>query len=266
MRVPALITAPLLGLAVWLLAGLPVLAEDLLWPSNVDAATFAQGVREEIGRAYKVSADAVTLEGLPAHGPLGLQSAGVAGDALRLRDQALRSASGRSSLPIDILEGGKLKRIVSLPVRVTVWSNVVVTRGQIPRGTLLVPEQLVVERRAVQTVQRGALTSLASALGQTTAMDLAPKTVLAGYLLKVATAIPVSVGGATRGEGVRVGTEVTVRVQSGELSLVGKGRVLDSGDIGKEVRVRLLNFPSSKVVKARVFSAQEVRVVMEDPS
>src|SRR4051812_3919403 len=125
MRLSAVILAPLLGVVVWLMAGLPVLAADLQWPPDVEADVFAQAVRAEIGQLYKVPTSAVTLEGLPARGRLPLSGTGGGGDALRLRDQALRTASGRSSLPIDILEGGKLKRIVSLPVRITVWSDVV---------------------------------------------------------------------------------------------------------------------------------------------
>jgi len=249
--------------AVWCLTGLSAAAADLQWPASVDADTFAKAVRAEISRAYKVAPEAVSLEGLPAHGQVVPVDGGA--DALRLRDQALRSASGRSSLPIDILERGKLKRIVNLPVRVTVWSDVVVTRGAIPRGTSMSPDLLAVERRPIQTLQRGVIARVSDVVGQSAAMDLAPHSVVLGYLLRVPTGVPSSVGAVRMGgDGVRIGTEVTVRYTGSGLSLVGKGRVLDSGEVGKDVRVRLLNFPTSKVVKARVFSAQEVRVIVEE--
>jgi flagella basal body P-ring formation protein FlgA len=259
MRMSAVVGVAL-ALALCLLRG-TAQAADLEWPSGVEADVFGKAVRAEISRAYGVAPEAVTLEGLPARGRLPLPDVGISGNALRLRDQAIRSASGRSNLPLDILEAGKLKRIVPLPVRVTVWSDVVVTRDAIARGDRLTADRLVVQRKPIHTVQRGAVTRLGDAVGQTASLPLPAGAVLTTYAVKAAAAAGVN---GNAGDGVRTGTEVTVRVTSSGLSLVGKGRVLDSGAVGSNVRVQLLNFTGSKVVRARVLSAQEVRVDLED--
>jgi flagella basal body P-ring formation protein FlgA len=251
-----------LALALCLLRG-PAQAADLEWPYGVEADVFGRAVRAEISRAYGVAPEAVTLEGLPARGKLPLPDIGVSGNALRIRDQALRTASGRSSLPVDILEAGKLKRIVPLAVRITVWSDVVVARGAIARGDRLTADRLAVQRKPVHTLQKGVFTRLADAVGQTAVLPILAGSVLNSFAVKA------GVTAAVNGTGrpvvdVRSGTEVTVRVSTNGLSLVGKGRVLDSGAVGGSVRVQLLNFAGSKIVRARVFSAQEVRVDLEE--
>jgi flagella basal body P-ring formation protein FlgA len=257
MRV-ATVSAVALALALCLLRG-PAQAADLEWPIGVEADVFGRAVRAEISRAYGVAPEAVTLEGLPARGRLPLPNLGISGNALRLRDQAIQTASGRTNLPLDILEAGKLKRIVPLPVRVTVWSDVVVARAAIARGDRVTADHLAVERKPVHTLQRGVVTRMGDAVGLTAILPVRAGAMLTAYAVKAAPAA----GTAATGDGVRAGTEVTVRVSVDGLSLVGKGRVLDSGAVGGDVRVKLLNFAGSKVVKARVFSAQEVRVDLE---
>jgi flagella basal body P-ring formation protein FlgA len=240
----------------------PARAADLEWPVGVEADVFGKAVRAEISRAYGVAPEAVSLEGLPARGRLPLPSVGISGNALRLRDQAIRTASGRSNLPLDILDSGRLMRIVPLMVRVTVWSDVVVARAAIARGDRLTADRLVVQRKPIHTLQRGAVTRLGDAVGQTAATPLLAGSMLTTFAIRATGAAATGVNGTT--DGVRSGTEVTVRVSSGGLSLVGRGRVLDSGAVGGSVRVQLLNFAGSKVVRARVFSAQEVRVNLEE--
>lgn len=245
-----------LALALCLLRG-PARAADLEWPVNVEADVFGKAVRAAISQAYGVAPEAVSLEGLPTRGRLPIPAVG--GNALRLRDQAIRTASGRSSLPLDILAGSKLVRIVPLPVRITVWSDVVVAREAITRGERLTADHLAVQRKPVQTLLRGSVTRLADAVGRTAALPVSAGSMLTTYAIQAAGA-----AATVTTDGVRSGTEVTVRVSSGGLSLVGRGRVLDSGGVGKSVRVQLLNFAGSKVVRARVLSAHEVRVDLEE--
>jgi flagella basal body P-ring formation protein FlgA len=127
----------------------------------------------------------------------------------------------------------------------------------------LTADRLAVQRKPAHTLQKGVFTRLGDAVGQTAVLPI-----LAGSVLN-AFAVKAGVTAAVNGSGrpvvdVRSGTEVTVRVSTSGLSLVGKGRVLDSGAVGGTVRVQLLNFAGSKIVRARVFSAQEVRVDLEE--
>lgn len=250
----------LVALSLWLA---PPARADVLCPVGVSADEFARLVRAEVARAYEVPLDAVSLAGLPTGGRLPLPAGVADGSVLRVRDQTLASLAGRTSLPVDILEGGKLKRMLALPVRTTVLADVVVVQQRVARGSALREGQVVVERRPIHSVQRGSFRRVDEVLGHEPIVDLVPGMMLTSYLVRGTAGGAPAIGSAVAG-GVRSGAEVTVRISSGGLSLVGKGRVLDSGDVGDTVRVRLLNFADSKVIRARVLGAQEVRVIVEE--
>lgn len=134
-----------------------------------------------------------------------------------------------------------------VPAQVVIIDRVVVSRGFIPRGTILTPEHLMVAERELSAASQGYMKDLSEVLGRKLKHPIRGGLVITPGMLE-------------RPALVKRGDEVTILSRTSTLEVRMKGSALANGAEGDRIRVRNLN--SSRIVEGTVRADGTVVVQM----
>jgi len=173
--------------------------------------------------------------------PLGTLSATLeaSAEALQLRER------GTGTVALRLLDGDRVVRRLTLPVRVRRWERCAVARHDMSRGTVLTAGDL--EERWLETTraQGGELPTLDEATGRRLARMLAAgRPVVARQLESVVD--------------IRRGQALRVTVRSGGVCITANGEALEDGCLGLPLKVRLLD--TGRQLEARLVAMGEAEV------
>ena len=134
-----------------------------------------------------------------------------------------------------------------MPARIAVLERVVVSRGFLPRGTVLGQEHIAVTEREVGVNGQGYIRDPAEALGKALRQPIHDGRVVTPAML-------------TRPKLVKRGDEVMILSQGGSFEVRMRGSALGDGAEGDRIRVRNLN--SKRIVEGRIDADGSVIVRM----
>jgi flagella basal body P-ring formation protein FlgA len=134
-----------------------------------------------------------------------------------------------------------------VPARIAVLERVVVSRGYLPRGTVLGEEHIVVSEREVSVNGHGYIRDPGEALGKMLRQPVQDGRVVTPAML-------------ARPKLVKRGDEVVILSQGGSFEVRMRGSALGDGAEGDRIRVRNLN--SKRIVEGRVNADGSVIVRM----
>jgi len=167
---------------------------------------------------------------------------------LKIKDAIISNIAGRNSLPIDVFIDGKLDRIIFVKCKVNVLKTVLVTKDAIQKNELITESNVEYAKLPINTIFRDAkLLKIEDVVGKVTVTSLAKNAIISLNLLKNRVVI-------------FKGSQVTIRLINGDLTLLGTGLALEDGYIGKMIRIKVLNFSSSKEISAKVIDTDLVEV------
>ena len=132
-----------------------------------------------------------------------------------------------------------------LPVTVRLYDDVLVTRTPVSRGAAIDPEQLQTRKLEVSRI-RGGYYRPGDPVDRLQARRSLPR----GSALTAQTVEPRLA--------VRSGEQVTIRLSIRGLDIKSRGKALQSGPIGKVIRVR--NEQSGRVVEGEIIAPGQIRV------
>ena len=133
-----------------------------------------------------------------------------------------------------------------VPVDVVVTENVLVARRTLPRGHLLVADDLAVEQRDVSRLLTGYVSDPKEFLGQRLKSQLIAGRMLTPTMLQADIA-------------VRRGQSVTLSISTGGIDVEMSGKARMDGAIGQRIRVENIN--SGRIVEGIVRSREHVEVL-----
>jgi flagella basal body P-ring formation protein FlgA len=234
------------------------------------------------GMAMKIVLGLVALCGLATacHASTAQQShASILQTAQSFLQQQLKAISGRSEIRLGQLDprlrlapcDGKLQAFlpagstvagntsvgvqctgttawkIYVPAQIVIIDRVVISRGFIPRGTVLTREHLTIAEREINAASQGYLKDMDAALGMKLKHPIREGLVITPVMLE-------------RPALVKRGDEVTILSRSNSLEVRMKGSALANGAEGDRIRVRNLN--SSRIVEGVVRADGAVVVQM----
>jgi flagella basal body P-ring formation protein FlgA len=138
---------------------------------------------------------------------------------------------------------------VYVPVDVVVTDKVLVARRTLPRGHVLVKDDLVAEQRDVSRLVSGYLSKVEDLLGQRLKTQLIAGRMLTPAMLQADIA-------------VKRGQAVTLTINSGGISIQTGGKALMDGAINQRIKVENTN--SGRVVEGIVRSREHVEVLVAE--
>ncbi len=122
---------------------------------------------------------------------------------------------------------------------------VVVASRPIPKGHIITPEDVHLEKRRISGTYQGLITNLEQAIGKETKISLRAGQVLTSYNLKIPPLI-------------KKGQMVVIVARGKNFVVKAKGIALQDGNLNQMIRVK--NIQSKKVVWGKVISPEEVEV------
>lgn len=138
---------------------------------------------------------------------------------------------------------------VYVPVNVIVTENVLVARRTLPRGHLLVADDLVAEPRDVSRLVSGYISNVEALIGQRLKTQLIAGRLLTPAMLQADIA-------------VKRGQAVTLMINSGGINIQMGGKALMDGAINQRIQVENTN--SGRVVEGIVRSREHVEVLVAE--
>ncbi len=138
---------------------------------------------------------------------------------------------------------------VYVPVNVVVTDTVLVARRTLPRGHLLVEEDLIAEQRDVSRLVSGYISDVSALLGQRLKTQLLAGRMLTPAMLQADIA-------------VNRGQAVTLMIESGGINIQMSGKALMDGAINQRIKVE--NTRSGRVVEGIVRSREHVEVLVPE--
>jgi flagella basal body P-ring formation protein FlgA len=144
---------------------------------------------------------------------------------------------------------GKKPWKVYVPVDVVVTDQVLVARRTLPRGHLLVEDDLVAEQRDVSRLVSGYVSNVENLLGQRLKTQLIAGRMLTPAMLQADIA-------------VERGQAVTLMINSGGINIQMGGKALMDGAINQRIKVE--NTSSGRVVEGIVRSREHVEVLVAE--
>lgn len=144
---------------------------------------------------------------------------------------------GTTSVKVNILHDGKRYSWVSVPLRLDVVKDVVVTKHHIDRYQVVTEDDVTLQKREILTMPRDVLYEIGEAVGMR-----ATRTMSEGE--------PVTRSGLERPPVVLRGDAVTILSRVGQIEVRAPGEALGDGGIGDVVLVR--NRDSGKLIHAIV--------------
>jgi flagella basal body P-ring formation protein FlgA len=142
---------------------------------------------------------------------------------------------------------GERRWKVYVPVSVVTESKVVVAARHLPKGTLITPDAVRLERRDVTRNRSGYYRSIEAAVGQRVAQSILEGRMLAPGLVEA-------------DDVIRRGQSVTLMVETGGMRINMSGKALIDGAIGQRIQVE--NLSSGRVVEGIVRSREHVEVIV----
>ena len=173
-----------------------------------------------------------SLAGLPA-------SLEAHAEALQLRER------GTGTVALRLMDGDRVVRRYTLPVRVRRWERCAVASHDLPRGALL--QVTDVEERWLETTRAegGALPNAQQVLGRRLSRMLAAgRPVMARQMEAMAD--------------IRRGEALRVTVRSGAVCITANGEALEDGCLGLPLKVRLVE--TGRQLEARLVAPGEAEV------
>jgi flagella basal body P-ring formation protein FlgA len=156
---------------------------------------------------------------------------------------------GRTAVPISIEIDGKKLKTVYPRVEIKVWQDVWVSTEALHRGRLFTPALGRAERRSLEAVMGAPATNLAALSGAVVKREIPAGAVLVNEMFDLPAL-------------VKTGSEVSVKLVSGELVIVTRGQAAADGTMGQLVRV--YNPDSRKDYTARVTGIDQVEVRLDE--
>lgn len=156
---------------------------------------------------------------------------------------------GRVAIPLELSVDGKRQRTIYPRLSIKVWQDVWVAEDRIRRGELFEPAMAKADRRSLETVMGSPPSSLKGLTGATAKREIPAGSVLVAEMF----AMPPL---------VKNGTMVTVRLVSGELTIVTRGQAIGNGTYGQLIKVT--NPDTHKDYVARVIGNDEVEITLEE--
>ena len=170
---------------------------------------------------------------------------------LKIKDSVLNMIAGKENLPVDVYLDGKYKTLIFLKVKVDVYKEIFLTSAYVKRGEILSEQNIKKERKNLSSIPNNIIYNADNIYGNEALRDLAPNTPISGNVMKIRPAI-------LRGE------IVTLKIKSRNLTLVGQGEALEDGYIGKNIKVKVINFLSNKIVSGKVIGRSEVQIEINE--
>jgi flagella basal body P-ring formation protein FlgA len=140
---------------------------------------------------------------------------------------------------------------IYVPVAVIVSDTVLVARRTLPRGHLLVADDLATEQRDVSRLVSGYMSNVEALVGQRLKTQLIAGRILTPAMLQADIA-------------VRRGQAVTLTISSGGIDIQMSGKALMDGAISQRIKVENTN--SGRVVEGIVRSREHVEVLVAQSS
>ncbi len=181
-------------------------------------------------------------------------SAGKLDNRLRLQacDQPLETYTphGKTkmgNITVGVRCNGTTPWSLFVPVTVKVMTEVVVAKKNLPRGTIIGPDDLTMEKRDIARLHRGYMENTENALGKELRQRMRRHQVLTPSQLDT----PVT---------VKRNNKVIIQASNKTVQIRMIGKALENGGIGQTIRVR--NESSNKEIDAKVVAPGIVEVPM----
>ncbi|MGI9247495.1 MAG: flagellar basal body P-ring formation chaperone FlgA [Woeseiaceae bacterium] len=232
------------GILLFLLAAsVSAATESVQWQATENiAATAEQFLRDRIGSAARrTTVQAGTLDSRHR-----LARCGKPLEAFLRRGTKIASRT-----IVGVRCTGEKPWKVYVPVAVVVTDTVLVARRTLPRGHLLVADDLATEKRDVSRLISGYISNVEELLGQRLKTQLIAGRVLTPAMLQADIA-------------VKRGQAVTLTIKSRGIDIQMSGKALMDGAINQRIRVENTN--SGRVVEGIVRSREHVEILVAKSS
>ena len=170
-----------------------------------------------------------------------------AGLTVEVGEQDLRNLVQRESMSLKVMEGTRYKGRVPVRMKVDGWAEVFLANRAIRKGETLDPDSVSAQRIKLSALPAQFIRPPFRVEDFQARQDIPAKMILRNALLQERPLIE-------RGE------QVKVIVIHGELRLVAGGEALESAPRNGMVRVRVTNFGTNKILRARVTDPGEVTI------
>jgi flagella basal body P-ring formation protein FlgA len=208
---------------------------------RVEGSDLVALVREQLLAERGGAAESLAVQATGSVPPLILPEGRL---ELKLRTRPAADLRGTTSLTVEAWVESVLVRAVSVPVRIGLLGEVLVAARPIPRGAILGPEDVRIERRELSTGQEP-LQTIGAALDRRATRNIAYGEAIHAGLLELP---PL----------VRRGDMVLVSAEGRGVRAVLQAEAREDGRLGQVIRVR--NLSSGREVYGRVDADRSVRV------
>jgi flagella basal body P-ring formation protein FlgA len=146
---------------------------------------------------------------------------------------------------VGVAVNGKKVSVITVPVNIEVWSDVILTAKPLGRFQPIGYDDLQIKKMDLARVPSSAIVDLDQVVGSRTRRSIAANCILRKDHVEIP---PV----------VKRGDVVSVVAESAHLKVSAKGRAKENGSVGD--RVKVVNLRSKKVIYALVVDDRTVRV------
>lgn len=174
-----------------------------------------------------------------------------AGLSVEVTDQDLRNLIQRDSLLLKVMEGTRYKGRVPVRIKVDGFVEVYQTARALRKGEPLNVDNVTAQRVKLTALPQQAARAPFPIEDYLVRQDVPAKTVLRTALLQERPLI-------------ERGSSVKVILVNGELRLVAEGQALESGPRNAMIRVKVTNFGTDKIIRARITGDNEVTLEIVD--
>lgn len=174
-----------------------------------------------------------------------------AGLSVEVTDQDLRNLIQRDSLLLKVMEGTRYKGRVPVRIKVDGFVEVYQTARALRKGEPLNVDNVTAQRVKLTALPQQAARAPFPIEDYLVRQDVPAKTVLRTALLQERPLI-------------ERGSSVKVILMNGELRLVAEGQALESGPRNAMIRVKVTNFGTDKIIRARITGDNEVTLEIVD--
>ncbi|MEZ0374884.1 MAG: flagellar basal body P-ring formation chaperone FlgA [Candidatus Sericytochromatia bacterium] len=172
------------------------------------------------------------------------------GLSVELSDQELHNLIQRDSLNLKVMQGTRYKGRVPIRIKVDGWVEVYRSNRPISKGDVLRPDSLTAQRLKLSALPVQAIRPPFRMEDFVARQDISANTVLRPTLL-------------VERPLVERGNEVRVILVNQNLRLVAQGEALETGVRNAMIRVKVLNFNTNKILRARVTDVGEVTLEID---
>lgn len=201
-------------------------------------------IRQAVQNQYKIASNNVLILWNDQDLEEKLSKMG-SGLTVEVNDQDLSNLISRSSILLKVMQGDQYKGRIPIRLKVDAWVDAYQTTRALAPDEALSANVIEAQRIRLSELPAQVVRAPFRLEDYQARQAIAAKTILSLTLLKER---PLVVSG----------TQVRVVVIDGALRLVARGESLETGIRNQWVRVKILNFGTEKIIKARVTDAGEV--------